>query len=129
MVSLPWLGAKMGHVRVTVEITNPLRPERSLIVPNALVDTGASRTTIPRALAEELQLEILGTSQVRTADGTSVLDQSFALITLNDRRSVGDIWVRDTYSGVLIGVITLESLGLAVDPKSGQLFDSPFLLL
>ena len=119
----------MGHVRVAVDIANPLMPGRSVSIPDALVDTGATRTTIPRTLAHELSLEIRGTVDIRTAAGVTKKNWSFAQITVNGRESFGDIFVSDSYSGVLIGVITLESLGLAVDPKSGELIDSPFLLL
>ena len=119
----------MGHVRVSVQIANAQRPEQAVTVDDALVDTGATRTTIPRSLADELELDILGSSEVETAAGVHRIDHSYALVTLNGRKSVGDIWVSDAYPGVLIGVITLESLGFAVDPKSGRLIDSPFLLL
>ena len=93
------------------------------------MDTGATRTTINRALADELGLEIVGTQQIRTADGTSSIDQSFALVRYDGRQTFGDVWVSDTYPGALIGVTTLEALGLAVDPVSGRLVNSEFLLL
>ena len=119
----------MGHVRVPVEIANPIERTRSVRVPDALVDTGATRTTINRALAEQLGLEVVGTQEIRTADGTSRIDQSFALVRYDGRQTFGDVWVSDSYPGVLIGVITLEALGLAVDPVSGRLVNSEFLLL
>jgi clan AA aspartic protease len=119
----------MGHVRVNVEIANPYQPNRSVIVEEALVDTGATRTTIPRSMAADIGLEVRGSASVQTAAGVKRIDRSFAQVKLNDRETIGDIFISDDYPGVLIGVITLESLGLAVDPKSGQLIDSPFLLL
>jgi clan AA aspartic protease len=119
----------MGHVRVAIEITNPAKPDKSAMVPDALVDTGATRTLIPRHIADELDLEIRGSTEVQTAEGIQRVDRSFARLTLSGRESNGTILISDTYPGVLIGVITLEDLGLAVDPKGGQLIDSPFLLL
>ena len=80
----------MGHVRVTIEIANPTDRARSVIIPDALVDTGATRTTVPRAIADQLGLEILGSEEIRTADGIHVIYQSYAMITLDDRRSVHD---------------------------------------
>lgn len=119
----------MGHVRVEVEILNPVQRERAIKIDNALVDTGATRTTINRSIADRLGLEIVGTQRVRTADGSTSIDQSYALVRLNDKQTFGDVWVSDTYPGVLIGVITLEALGLAVDPVGGRLVDTEFLLL
>jgi clan AA aspartic protease len=119
----------MGHVRVAVEISNPLRPERSVTVQDALVDTGATRSLLPRPIATELGLEIRGQTEVQTAEGILRIDRSFARITFNGRESDATVLVSDTYQGVLIGVITFEDLGLAVDPKGQQLIDSPFLLL
>ena len=119
----------MGHVRVEIEIANPVQRDRVVRVTDALVDTGATRTTINRALSDQLGLEIVGTQQIRTADGASQIDQSFALVRYDGRQTFGDIWVSDVYPGVLIGVVTLESLGLAVDPVSGRLVNAEFLLL
>jgi predicted aspartyl protease len=118
----------MGHVRVPVEIANPFQPERWVRFEGALIDTGA-RTTIPRALANELDLEVVERSEVRTADGIHSLDLSHAMIRLQDKRTYGDIWISDDYPGVLIGVITLESLGLAVDARGNRLIPTEFLLL
>jgi clan AA aspartic protease len=119
----------MGHVRIRVEIANPVHRDNSILVEDALVDTGATGTTIPRAMANELELEVVGSQQIRTADGSANIDQSFALLRYDDKQTFGDIWISDRYPGVLIGVITLEALGLAVDPNSGRLTTSEFLLL
>jgi clan AA aspartic protease len=117
----------MGHVRVKIEIANPVQRDKVIEVADALVDTGA--TTIPRGFAEQLGLEIVGSQQIRTADGTTEIEQSYALVRYDGKQTFGDVWISDKYPGVLIGVITLEALGLAVDPSSGRLTDSEFLLL
>jgi predicted aspartyl protease len=119
----------MGHVRIRVEIANPVNRDNSILVEDALVDTGATRTTIPRVMASELELEVVGSQQIRTADGPANIDQSFALLSYDDKQTFGDIWISDRYPEVLIGMITLEALGLAVDPGSGRLTTSEFLLL
>ena len=119
----------MGHVRVRVVISNPRQRERSVTVDDAIVDTGATRTTITRAIADQLGLEIIGSQEIRTADGVHSIHQSYAMITLEGRRSFNDIWVSDSYPGVLIGVITLEAMSLAVDPKGERLVNVESLLL
>jgi aspartyl protease family protein len=119
----------MGHVRIKVKIAHPERPDEAAEFTDALVDTGASMTTIPRSVANQLRLRILGRQKARTAAGDLIVDRSYAQVEYDGHVSVGDIIISDTYPGVLIGVLTLEGMGLAVDPKSGRLVDSELLLL
>ena len=119
----------MGHVRVRIRLGNPGRRRPVVDVNDALVDTGATLSTVPRALADQLKLQVLGQHTTRTAAGVLTLDQSYALFEYDGRRTVTPIWISDTYPGILIGVVTLEALGLAVDPASGELKNSEFLLL
>jgi aspartyl protease family protein len=119
----------MGHVRVPILIRNPLNHSREVLIESALVDTGATWTTIPRALVSELGLDVTGTQQARSAAGPVTIDQTYAFVELEGRSMVSPLWVSDSYPGVLIGVITLEGLGFAVDPGTGKLVDSELLLL
>jgi predicted aspartyl protease len=98
-------------------------------VESALVDRGATFTAIPRALADRLQLEILETHQAQSAAGPISVDESFAYFDYDGHRTVTPVWISDHYEGLLIGVVTLESLGVAVHPRSGQLIESDRLLL
>jgi predicted aspartyl protease len=116
-------------VRVAITITNPAQRTRRLDVPDAIVDTGASWTTIPKSLAEELGLEVVGRRRVMTANGTVDVEQSHAMIEYDGHVSFSDIMVSSTYPGVLLGALTLEGMALAVDPKSGRPIDSELLLL
>lgn len=119
----------MGHVRVKVRIANPNRRDEAIEIADALVDTGATWTVVPRTLADQLRLDVIGSKRIRTADAEVQLDHSFAYVEYDGRESVGDIVISDSYPGVLIGVLTLEGMALAVDPKSGRLVDSELLLL
>jgi clan AA aspartic protease len=119
----------MGHVRVKLRIANANRPDERVEVEDALVDTGASWTIVPRRIADELTLPILGKRTARTVSGTVEVDRSYALVEWEGREGVHEILVSDTYPGVLVGVLTLESMALAVDPKTGRLVDSELLLL
>ncbi len=119
----------MGHVRVPIKLANPNDRAIQLSVESALVDTGATWTTVSRAIANQLRLEITGRQLVRSAAGLVSIDTSYVFFEYDGRSMVTNIWVSDTYPGVLIGVVTLESLGLAVDPGTGKLTDSELLLL
>jgi clan AA aspartic protease len=119
----------MGYVIVPIEIAHHANRATSIIVRDAMVDTGARRTTVPRAIADELGLEPLGVDEVQTANGVSHVERAVAFIRLNGREDITPVWISDTYPGVLIGVLTLETLNLAVDPPNERLIDSPAYLL
>ena len=117
----------MGHVTTQVTISNPLKPEFKRTV-EALVDTGATFTVVPKSLATELQLPVTGHRQVRTATGDIVLDRARALVQIDGASEVNPVLISETLDRVLVGVITLETLSLAVDPTTGELTEAEALL-
>jgi len=119
----------MGHVRVAIRIFRADLPDRGIDVPDALVDTGATLTTIPRSIADQLALIIRGQNRVRTASGMETVDRSSAWVEIQGKDGFVQVSVSDSYPGVLIGVTTLETLGFAVDPVNERLVDAELLLL
>ena len=119
----------MGHVRLGLKLANPLRRDQPIEVDDALIDTGATWTTLPRRLADQLRLDIVGQFTVRTAAGPQTLDQSYAYVELQGKGLVAFVLISDTYPGVLVGVTTLEGMGFAVDPTTERLVDTEILLL
>jgi predicted aspartyl protease len=55
--------------------------------------------------------------------------ESFALVEVKDRRATILILVLRGLTRALIGVMTLEALGLTVDPTTGELKEVEILLL
>ena len=119
----------MGHVRVKIRIANPTRHQEFVDVDDALVDTGATWTTVTRDIADRLGLQVVDQVQADTAAGEVTVDHSFALIQYDGKQSISDVLVNDTLREVLVGVVTLEGLRLAVDPHSGRLVDTKLLLM
>ncbi len=123
---LAGLGEGMGHVWVRARIA---RPDGSRYVEvSALIDTGATLTVIPRSIAKELELEVTGRSIVETGAGRLELERSRVLIELEGRSEIVPVLISDIIDKVLIGVTTLEVLGLQVDPLTGRLRKRPLLL-
>jgi len=108
---------------------NPVDRLKSVTIEQVLIDTGATRTTLPRGIAQELGLEILGSQTVRSAGGPVTIDQSYAMLRIEGRQSINDVWISDSYPNILIGVVTLEAMGFGVDPKNQRLIDVEQLLL
>jgi aspartyl protease family protein len=119
----------MGHVRVRVRFARPERRQDGIEVADAVVDTGATWTVVPRELAENLSLDVFGGKTVKTAEGLQTLRQSYAYIEMADKEMVTHLLVSDTLDTTLIGVTTLEAMGLMVDPTKEELRDAEVFLL
>ena len=117
----------MGHVWVDVRLVNPITGQE--VRTTALVDTGATFTVVPQWVCEKLDLRVVGRKRVERAGGYLDLDESFALVEIEGRRGVTPVLIFRELKDVLIGVITLEALGLAVDPATGRLREARILLL
>ncbi|MGQ9469141.1 MAG: retroviral-like aspartic protease family protein [Nitrososphaerales archaeon] len=118
----------MGHVSVDAEIVNPEKPEFRAKI-KALIDTGATYTVIPKRISKELGLKIKGEKVVKTAKGPATLSESYAEILIGERSGVSTVLVSEEIDQPLIGVVTLEIVGLTVDPTTGQLKEVEALLL
>jgi clan AA aspartic protease len=108
----------MGYVYAQVKFTGP---KGKSLERRVLVDTGATYTCIPYKMAQELELLLQFETKVTLADGGEVKAwHSAAYIEINGRGDAMQVRVFDIMEPV-IGAFTLEGLGLAVDPASGEL--------
>lgn len=109
----------MGHVYADVSIGDPRRTK--VTQSKMLVDTGATHTIMTPSLAKELSLQILGESDVTLADGRRLkAGVSLAYVEIDGRSEIVRVRIFDVDEPV-IGVSTLEDLGLTIDPISGEL--------
>jgi clan AA aspartic protease len=117
----------MGHVQVKARLRSPTNGREREV--DALVDTGATLTVIPKAYAEELGLARIGTRQVRTASGTEQLEETFMLIEAEGRTTTTPTLISPKVDRVLLGVLALEALELKVNPTTGRLERAELLLM
>lgn len=117
----------MVLVELSVTLRNP-RDERKSAEVKGLVDTGATLTVLPRNVAKSLGIIPKSTATVLTAGGPVSIDISNVEIELGGKKETIRVAISDIIDRVLIGVTTLEILGLAVDPVTSQLKDSMYLL-
>ena len=118
----------MGTFRVEVEVGDPegRRYERV----EALVDTGATYTSLPRPLLEALGVTPHARDSFVLADGRHVeRDIGRAWIRVGVRIEVTLVVFADPGSPVLLGAYALEGLRLAADPVARRLVPVPGLLL
>jgi clan AA aspartic protease len=95
----------------------------------ALVDTGATLTLVPRRVADELQLPLIGKKNVTTAKGVAEFDERLGVVEIMGRKAYSHILVSGDIEFVLIGTVVLETLGFEVDPVTGKLKEARILLL
>jgi len=126
----------MGEVRVKVRLGNvadhaalaagklPLSDVRS-IEADALVDTGAVRSCVPRPLLDRLGLQPLDHSVVEYANGQkeAVGVAYGVMFDILDRRSSDDALVLG--DEVMIGQTLLEKMDLLVDCTNGRVVPNP----
>jgi len=128
----------MGKVLVPVRIENihdlfevnvgRLLPSavRSLDIPAALVDTGASTLSLPKRFVSQLGLIPLRTRQARTSAGPVTLQvYGTVRLTVQGRDCACDVVEVPDDIPVLIGQIPLELLDFVVDPCGQRLIGNP----
>ena len=118
----------MGHVEAKVALSNPEAGTRADEI--GLVDTGATLTltVLPRKLADSLRLPIRTRSKAMTAGGPISIDLSDVCVVIEGKTATVRVAISDVVDRLLIGVTTLETLGLIVDPLTSQLKESYYLL-
>ncbi|MBN2312808.1 MAG: aspartyl protease family protein [Sedimentisphaerales bacterium] len=116
----------MGHTWVDIEIGDLERKHSRKV--SALVDTGASLTTLPVRIANELGIKPTSHERISTGAGVISISRGEAWIKVNGKEGPFSVWISDIIDKTLLGVIVLESLGFTVDPATGTLEERPLLL-
>ena len=122
----------MGQVHIQVVLTNhreevmarlgQLAPEQvHRYETEALIDTGAVRSTIPAAIADRLGLFRLGHTDAKYTDGrVEKVDMTEAIsLEILGRKAVTTAMVLGEH--ILLGVMVLEDLDLMVDCNRDRL--------
>jgi Predicted aspartyl protease len=109
----------MGYVRVKGSLGDPER--HTVLDVDFLTDTGAFFTTISVELAEKLGIRVVARTKATLANKTEVeVGLSYAYVKILDREATLPVAIMDVPEP-LLGVTTLEGLGLKVDPVSGAI--------
>ncbi len=118
----------VGTFRVSFEIGDP--EGRRWETVEALVDTGASYTLVPRPLLERLGVAARFRQPFILADGRQAdCDMAETLVRLNGQTRTTLIIFGEEPAVPLLGAYTLEGFGLAPDPVNRRLIRVPGLLV
>jgi aspartyl protease family protein len=75
----------MSLIWIDAVIRNPFTGKA--ITAKALVDTSATLTVVPRRVAEELQLPVIGRRRAATAKGLTELDECLSVVEVMSRKA------------------------------------------
>ncbi|MGC8975829.1 MAG: retroviral-like aspartic protease family protein [Thermoprotei archaeon] len=119
----------MGFVRVKGIVANPIKRDLRTEI-EFIADTGAIYTVIPRWVANKLGLEEVSKRRFKIASGEiAEYPVSEAYIMIEDRGVTSLVVIGTENMPTLLGVTTLELLGLQVDPVTGRLKPLELLIL
>lgn len=111
----------MGITTISATITN-LKDPNMKVRGKFMVDTGAAYTVLPLALVQKLQLKPVKTQEFTLADGTTVTRRlGHAMVEIDGERAPSIVVLGERDDAPLIGVVTLENMGLMVDPFKRKL--------
>jgi clan AA aspartic protease len=112
----------MGLFNVPVTLMNPDDPQRSMRVA-LLVDTGSTYMLLPPEIVGALGLPIREERPAQLASGERVLyGVGEVRVSLDDREFFSVFVAGPAGCPALLGAVTLEAFGLAVDPVNERLF-------
>ena len=107
----------MGITFTKVKISNPRQPRRRAVELDFLIDTRAVYSVVPSSIARKLALPKLDREEFTLADGTRrAYDVGEAFFELDDRRGTSKVVFGPSNVTPLLRALTLESLGLMVNP-------------
>ena len=118
----------MGITFLELEVASPANPAASERL-EFLVDSGAIYSVVPAVVLDRLGIEPVAEQEFRLANGAKVRRRrGIALFRLGDRVGGGDVIFGEEGDSVLLGVLTLESLGFVLDPIRRELKPLPMIL-
>ncbi|MCK4625605.1 MAG: retroviral-like aspartic protease family protein [Phycisphaerae bacterium] len=118
----------MGLTNIEVNVENPFDPQRHAII-TFLVDSGAVYSVIPADELEKLGIKPSGERTFFLANGQPVKRRiGEARITLQEQSATCVVLFGEKDDSTLLGVTTLENLGLIFDPMRQKIMSLPMLL-
>jgi len=118
----------MGLTFLEIEVANPAAPEKTEKV-EFLIDSGAVYSVVPTPVLERLGIRPLKEQQFRLANGSKIVrKKGGAVFKHGELVGVADVIFGEEGDSNLLGVLTLEALGLSLDPLRRELKPLPMIL-
>lgn len=119
----------MGLTYLDVKVVNPQNPENGM-TEHFLIDSGAIYSVVPAEKLAKLGINAHTKRSFTLADG-KVVERRIgdALYFYGDERGAAPVIFGEVGDASLLGAVTLEALGLSLDPFRRELRRLPMMLL
>lgn len=118
----------MGLTHIAARVANPAHPRRMARV-RFLVDSGAVYSLVPTAILRKLGIRPHSSRTFLLADGTEITrDIGDAIFVIDGQRAASPVIFGEEDDAALLGSVSLESLGLILDPMKRVLRPLPMVL-
>lgn len=118
----------MGLTHVRAKVARPGARQRPVSA-RFLVDTGAVYTVLPEPLWRRLRLRPQRTAEFTLADGTTITrGVSECRFTVGGQSATSPVVLGGLGDAALLGSVTLETLGLMVNPLSREILPMRLML-
>jgi predicted aspartyl protease len=119
----------MGITFLKVAVVNPADRKRRGVV-EFIVDSGAIYAIAPRAVLRRIGISPDRTEEFTLADGSHTRRHvGDAIFEIEGRRGASPVIFGEKDDASVLGAVTLESLGLVLDPLKRELRPLPMLLV
>jgi clan AA aspartic protease len=118
----------LGLTFIQATVANPASPKRRARL-KFLVDSGALYSVVPAATLRRLGIKPHSTRTFTLADGTEIeRKMGDATFALDGARGASPVIFGERGDSTLLGTVSLESLGLSLDPIRRILRPLPLIL-
>ena len=118
----------MGLTHIRARVANPAHPRRGAQL-RFLVDSGAVYSLAPASILRKLGIRPHSSRTFLLADGSEITRAiGDAIFVLDDHRAASPVIFGEEDDAALLGTVSLESLGLVLDPMKRVLRPLPMVL-
>jgi len=112
----------MGITKVNLKVKNPANPKKTF-KGEFLVDSGASFTVVPQEILKRMGIKPTREEVFFLADGKSMKRKvGSALYEYKGIEGAAPVMFGEKEDSLLLGIFTLEALGLSLDPLKRELY-------
>jgi len=118
----------MGLTHIKAKLANPANPRKAVNL-TFLVDSGAIYSVVPAETLRRLGIKAHSSRTFTLADGTEIKRRiGDVIFQINGERGASPVIFGEKGDSILLGAVSLEALGLILDPIKRVLKPLPMVL-
>jgi predicted aspartyl protease len=118
----------MGPTHIEATIANPANPKKTKTL-RLLIDSGPVYSVVPKSVLSGLGIKSHSTKTFTLADGSEIKRRvGDVIFKLNGHQGASPVIFGETGDSTFLGMVSLEALGLLLDPIRRELRPLPMVL-